>query len=1693
MVGDTGSALSAQGDAARIRQIFRFLAAAEESRTKPVRTLDSALRTVWFADLPDDRRVASAFEGTLATEEGAWLTVERPHRDEPPQLPTRLRPWLDLGRIRDFASPHAPHLRRRIEPELPDYSHGIPLEKLYHELDSHPKKERIEELYAAWEREWQSWAERRRAVDPLVQLYDNLHRMYEDSVTLGEAYELVIGFGYLTWSSASGDRVGRHLVTHRATLHLNALTGTLTAAPDRSAAGLMLEEGMLDAERRVQGEAREDIRQAMEQAADVTDPEHLEDLHTALRSWANSAHSAARYLPGLERHRSQTFDIPTVGFSPTLVLRERTRRSTLEALSTIAQQVERGAEAGDLLHYIAGGDGVLSAAQRANAERDDTPREVYFAMPANAEQRTIAERLRHNHLVVVQGPPGTGKTHTIANLVTDLLAQGKRVLITSHTPRALRVLRDKLPEEIRQLCVSRTEDGTSAQRELEASVQTILSRFANYDPRASQQEIDRLEARLAAARSAQNEVLGHLAELREQETRRFPADLGDYSGSLQEIAKRLAAEAADHSWLGPIPQDKPTLTAQEALLLLTVARAYTPEQRALAAEVPGPAELPTPGDFEEAVAAVRTAEEAHAAVRDEPIADRYDSPVALLTEARQAELSAALDGFVAARVRAAARAQATGQWASGALDEILTGRDWQVKARHAATAEALRATDAALAELGGALITGLEQYDLASALNLATTLHDGLRQGQKLRGAFGRTKLAKSVGPFAEKVLVDGRGPQDAGTAARVLARIILERHLNQVENEWGSPATLWQAAGPRLARLRQEAEVLDALLAVGQARTALITAAATSPELAEAPWHEQGIEIAIRALLRARATLRDAERSRRLIAQTEELLRTWTDRSGPAPALLRAREAVTGRAPDAYRRACDELAGVREATQLRGAYEPALDTVRDAFPALAERIVAAPADPEWEGRLTALGESWAWTAWHQRVERLTDPGAEEELRRRLGEADDEARITLRKLAAARAWHGSLGLLTGDQTTALNAYQHAVRRIKGKYQHRYRQQAQTALRQAQGAVPAWIMPLYQVAETIPMDRPGIFDVVIVDEASQSGLEAMLLSWLADRIVVVGDGKQVSPSNVGLKHEEYFGLRQRLLTGLPDYRRDLFGPDMSFFDLAESLAGGRGTLMLKEHFRCMPEIISFSNELCYNDQLLPLRQYGADRLPPVRTVLVEDGEAVGNNSRLVNLAEAEALVETLVSCCEDPAYEGRTMGVISLRASAAHRQELENLLVNRLPYEEREQRRIRVGDAEDFQGDERDVMFISLVNSATKADGSVPGGYSGKSYEQRLNVAASRARDQVWAFHSARVDQFHPNDLRRHYLDHLTRPAEESVAAVEDEVLPDQRHPAFENLFQQHVYLELTGRGYRVRPQYEVGRHAIDLVVEGGTRRLAVECDGDVFAEGEDAASTAARQRDLERVDWSFVRIRGSRFYLDREKALAPLWAELERLGVTPAASPEPGDSAESASPGEPPQHETSATAEPAAAAPVTEPIQAEEAPAPPAARQSPMTFRQDRFPVREINAGCHKRVLMELYGLQRALSEPDETPPGLDPANLAFLWNTQNRQRARREERVAFLRAFLDAVSLDSVGGDPQFVVPGSLLVLDMQDEAGGHQLRTITELPSEEAEQVSPASPLGQALMWQPVGRVVEYATANGRESKAVIREIRS
>jgi very-short-patch-repair endonuclease len=93
------------------------------------------------------------------------------------------------------------------------------------------------------------------------------------------------------------------------------------------------------------------------------------------------------------------------------------------------------------------------------------------------------------------------------------------------------------------------------------------------------------------------------------------------------------------------------------------------------------------------------------------------------------------------------------------------------------------------------------------------------------------------------------------------------------------------------------------------------------------------------------------------------------------------------------------------------------------------------------------------------------------------------------------------------------------------------------------------------------------------------------------------------------------------------------------------------------------------------------------------------------------------------------------------------------------------------------------------------------------------------------------------------------------------------------------------KGYKVLPQYQVGAMRIDLVVVGGNDRLAIECDGEQFHGPEKLQEDMDRQAVLERLGWKFVRIRGSLYFRDAERAMEPVVRRLEELQITPDLRP----------------------------------------------------------------------------------------------------------------------------------------------------------------------------------------------------------------
>jgi very-short-patch-repair endonuclease len=432
------------------------------------------------------------------------------------------------------------------------------------------------------------------------------------------------------------------------------------------------------------------------------------------------------------------------------------------------------------------------------------------------------------------------------------------------------------------------------------------------------------------------------------------------------------------------------------------------------------------------------------------------------------------------------------------------------------------------------------------------------------------------------------------------------------------------------------------------------------------------------------------------------------------------------------------------------------------------------------------------------------------------------------------------------------------------------------------AIPAWIMPIDRVAQFFPAQLE-MFDVVIVDEASQARLDSVFLLALSKRVVIVGDHKQVSPDGGMLPVAEIEQIVNRHLADDPR-KANWSNADLSLFD--ECKVAFVNMVTLTEHRRCVPEIIGFSNQIAYipeNIRLIPVRQTGTDALPPVRTIFVEKGYVRGSSGQQVNQPEAEAVAQEVLRMTKDPAYRNMTIGVVTLQGSK-QQEVIRARLIDLVPPSEMESRQIRVGMPPDFQGSERNVVLLSMVMAPNQR-------FTSQTKElmvQRYNVAASRAKDQMVLVHSLRASDIkNTSDLRRQLIDYcqnvergLLNPVEGAIGQVPN----DERVEPFDSLFEQRVHNRIVERGYKVIPQFEPQidghEYRIDLVVVGPHGKYAIECDGDFWHGGPEAfEKDLVRQEILQRCGWKFFRIPESRFYGD-PAYMDQLWPELEKFVST---------------------------------------------------------------------------------------------------------------------------------------------------------------------------------------------------------------------
>lgn len=360
------------------------------------------------------------------------------------------------------------------------------------------------------------------------------------------------------------------------------------------------------------------------------------------------------------------------------------------------------------------------------------------------------------------------------------------------------------------------------------------------------------------------------------------------------------------------------------------------------------------------------------------------------------------------------------------------------------------------------------------------------------------------------------------------------------------------------------------------------------------------------------------------------------------------------------------------------------------------------------------------------------------------------------------------------------------------------------------AFPIWLCSLDALHKVLPL-RPGIFDLLIIDEATQCNIATCLPAlYRARRVVVVGDPKQLRHVSFLSRTREKRAVENNCSSetaeALLSYR------DNSILDLVnQTVASQENVVFLDEHYRGKPDLIGFSNKHFYQSALRIMSERPDHDATKALEIVSVEGR---RNKRGINGQEADAVLEKIAVLVEKAAESGLnvapSIGVLSpFREQAAH---LERAIRKRFSLEIIERHGLRAGTAYAFQGEERDIMLLSFT-----VDGDT--GASALTYLNRpdvFNVSITRARERSYLFCSVEPDSLKAGSLFRSYLEFVRDGASEARPRTSDLSF---------DAFQEEVCEWLLATGISIWKGYTVAGFQMDIVRRQGAQTLAIDLIG----------------------------------------------------------------------------------------------------------------------------------------------------------------------------------------------------------------------------------------------------------------------------
>ncbi len=1454
----------------RLIKVYQYLEALHQHRNPVKRQIHEQQWVLWLRDLPEYSTITKSdllFNNGVETDETIMaddfiIKVGRPKLTPVPEPPESIIGWLEPG----WDNPES---EVKIKATIGWTENE---ETILENFESDP--ERIEAL-KDWHNRRNEWAEGERPARAAMGIFERFYNLYGWIQKESERIEIMLGDGILNWRRGDGS-INHPILLTRLQLEFNPSIPEfiITEADSETQLYSALFRSMTDVDGELVARFHEELGHGMYHPLGKTGTSEF------LKRFVNQLSPRGEYSeydhPEIDNYE------PMIVRSPVIFVRDRSLGFGV-AIEAVLEDLKERPDLPKHLLNIVGIETPMDEGEYEPAPEDtwSEPEDILLGKPANPEQITIARNIEKHHGVLVQGPPGTGKTHSIANLIGHFLSQGKSVLVTSHTTKALRVLRDQVVDELRPLCVSVLDSDSFSRQQLEASIEGIVNRLNTSNPTALNIMADRLLTERKVLITKLRTARQKLVEARSEEYRELVIAGESYSPA--EAARKVAREYGVNDWIPkPVTPGVPLPLSENELVELyhTNVSLTAREEEELGHPMPDPSDLISPGDFTRLLNEITLVasqnlnyrsdlwgdpkpESIHTPNLIETVASQMVIAVSYISEQEPWKLAVLMAGFKGGLYRE--------HWDSllkivaDTLDFSVTCKESFIRFQPVIT----------------------EYIPLVRQLATVTQIIEHLTKRTKLNGVQKLTH--PSWAKFIENSKVKGKPPETLEHFTALANLIKLKIFRQEMVERWdlqlasqGAPSAAALGTEPETAAI-QFCKIITNCLDWRQKtwspleRSLVDVGFQWESFLEESPPNinpygemlrlKEAVTGPLQTILTSRANYLHYHEFKKQLEQMENLLlRLGNDCS---EVVLHLKRAIQTNNSEAYQKAFQQLLVLDSKRVTLERRNLLLKRLEEHAPGWAKKIRLRNGIHASDNVPGDAGAAWLWRQINDELD-LRGQVSLVELQQKIESLSSDLRTITSRLIEAKAWAAQLERVKIHERQSLVGYLDLMKKIgsgKGKRAPRLRVEARLKMAQCRTAVPVWIMPLSRVAENFN-PKETRFDVVIVDEASQSDVMGLIALYLGQKVVIVGDHEQVSPLAIGQKIEIVEHMIAEHLQGIPNNL--LYDGQMSVYDLARTSFGG--TICLLEHFRCVPEIIEFSNQLSYRGRIKALRDTSQVRLKPA---IIPYRVSNGLSDEKVNREEAKTIASLILALVEQPEYRNKTIGVISLLGDD-QALEIDKILRRHLSEDEYANRKIVCGNAAQFQGDERDVMFLSIVHGPmdSRPLKMLDSGYQSM-FQKRFNVAASRAKDQMWVVYSLDPKvNLKPGDLRRRLIEHA-----ENLECLVDHT--NNTDMLAQSLLEKEVLLQLRQAGYQVIPQWKVGYYSIDLVVEGDGKRLAIECDGDRVLPVEKMAEDMARQALLERLGWTFIRIRASQFFRNPERSIKPILDRLAELKIDP--------------------------------------------------------------------------------------------------------------------------------------------------------------------------------------------------------------------